>query len=123
MSIRLPLNVFTLGQSIPATVLVRNTTTNQVQLPGPQYKAIKFVVRDREGNALPPPQPEKILQSSGGFTEAYPDVSRYKFSDDIQRLHGLINPKVDAACSRQPSCKSSDSRQTGFLGRCDDSDY
>lgn len=94
VSIRLSTNIFTLGQPINATVLVRNTTTNRVLLPAPQYLSVKFLVRDYKGNPLPPPEPEKILQISGPPALGLPGHRQLKFSDNLQRLYSLTNSGI-----------------------------
>lgn len=94
ISVRLSTNVFTLGQPINATVLVRNTTTNQVLLPAPQYLSIKFSVRDYKGNALTRPDLEKVLQISGPPALGLPGHRQLRFSDNLQRLYGLTNSGI-----------------------------
>jgi hypothetical protein len=94
ISIRLSTNVFTLGQPINATALVRNTTTNQVLLPAPQYLSIKFLVRDSKGNPLPPPEPEKVLQISGPPALGLPGHRQLRFADNLQRLYSLTTPGI-----------------------------
>lgn len=98
LSLRFSTNTFTAGQTIEATVLLRNVTTNTLIVLGPHPAFIEFKVVDERNNVVQPVS--RLVSVSGPVRLALPSHRQLAYQLQLNQMFNL-GPGKYAVCAER----------------------
>lgn len=107
LSARFPTNVFTTGQPITLSVILRNTTTNALTVPGPLAWFMDLAVVTQDDKPLRQTKSPKWLLTGGGDTGLLP-LSQTRLTYTLNEMFDLATPGKYRVYAERRSPQSSD---------------